>query len=211
MSGSHGEVFNTMILYLEKSVKNLGKYEYKIMQKLEKYFLKLDYEVASHVRLNLAWSNIYSDIDMILIKNDEVSIIEIKSNKDRLSNAFKQLEKVKEYVDYVYVATETVPKKWQLNAQHIGLLIVDVNGVREEQKPISMKFIPSSKTLDSFQKKCLKRTLRTKNIEIINQNKDHIVKEIEEKIDPFAMRNYLKQISICGYDCDNNCPIWHFK
>ena len=61
-----------------------------------------------------------------LAKDDLVSIIEIKSHKDNLYNAFRQVDKL-DLADYIYVAIDKPVARWKND--HLGLLYVDLSEV----------------------------------------------------------------------------------
>jgi hypothetical protein len=85
---------------LNKSSKAIGKYERPILQIASKYFKSRGVSVMSHTRLNVAWSNVFSDIDILMLKKNLISAIEIKSHRDNLHYAFNQIHRIKDFVDY---------------------------------------------------------------------------------------------------------------
>ncbi len=94
-----------------KSSKREGRHESVIIKKLAIFFENLGYQTIPHARFNIAWGNILSDVDLLVLKNDEIVAVEVKSSKDNLKRARKQIENIKDYVDYAYVATNYIPKK----------------------------------------------------------------------------------------------------
>lgn len=190
-----------------KSCKVIGRYELPLMQRITKYFMKMGFAVVTHVRFNFAWSHIYSDIDVLIFKDDLIYVIEVKSKRDNFSKAFAQLDKIKDFVDFMYVACEKAPRKW--GYEEIGLLIVDDVSIKEINKPAKIETNHRIRSIQMCQRKCLSRLVKRQELA---KNQDCLSKEqlsniIHHNLDSHSIRYYLKEIATCGIDCENNCPL----
>ena len=144
-----------------KSSKRIGKYEATIIEKLEPFFQNQGFQVVPHARLNISWGNIISDIDLLLIKENKVGIVEVKSSHDNLKRAKKQISNIKDYVDFAYIATDFKPRK--LPTQIAGWIFVK-DEVTIMKYPQTISNEPSHYSVDSLPKKCLERYLEQKNM-----------------------------------------------
>lgn len=193
---------------LLKSSKRKGKHETIIIDKLIPYFENLGYKVAPHARFNIAWGNIISDLDLLLIKNDLMILIEVKSSKDDLRRAKKQIANVEDYVDYVYIATNYYPRKFPFDKA--GLLVV--NGKVEILKePQLLSHYPKLTSVDGLHKKCLARMCVMKKEKFTSKHtKVHLARKLVKKYHP-NLKLELKEVITCNQKCDSQCPIWDFK
>lgn len=179
------------------------------MARLHEHFRREGYLVLLHVRLNIAYSSILSDVDVLLVKENEISVIEVKSRRDKLSKAFTQLDRIKDYVDFTYVATDKRPRKWM--KRNVGLILVEDSGVSTVKPARRLTGHPRDKTVLSFQKKCIERTLNVHSIQTHSkETKLAMTTKMIENIPPRLLRTHLKEIAVCSCLCDTNCPIWTF-
>lgn len=189
-----------------KSSKREGRHESIIIKKLVVFFENLGYQTVPHARFNIAWGNILSDVDLLLLKNDEIVAVEVKSSKDNLKRARKQIEHIKDYVDYAYVATNYIPRKFSLRSA--GLIYVN-GSVVILKSPKLLSDNPRLYSLDSLPKKCLCRWAKTKNQSYSNKSKSYLANQILNDSD--GLKSKVKEIVTCGLDCDHGCPIWSFE
>ncbi len=189
-----------------KSSKREGRHESIIIKKLVVFFENLGYQAVPHARFNIAWGNILSDVDLLLLKNDEIVAVEVKSSKDNLKRARKQIENIKDYVDYAYVATDYVPRKFSL--RNAGLIYVNGNVVILK-RPKLLSDDLRLYSLDSLPKKCLCRWTKTKNQSYSNKSKSDLAVHILHDSD--RIKSKVKEIVTCGLNCDHGCPIWSFE
>lgn len=188
-----------------KSSKREGRHESVIIKKLVVFFENLGYQAVPHARFNIAWGNILSDVDLLLLKNDEMVAVEVKSSKDNLKRARKQIENIKDYVDYAYVATDYIPRKFSL--RNAGLIYVNGNTViLKKPKPLSDN--PGLYSLDSLPKKCLCRWAKTQNQRYSQKSKLELASQI---MNTDKLKPKVKEIVACGLNCDHGCPIWNFE
>jgi len=192
-----------------KSSKRSGKYENIIISKLKSHFENIGYDAVPHARFNIAWGNIISDVDLLLLKNNKLTMIEVKSSRDKLQKAKNQINNVRDFVDFVYLATDYRPKKW--SQKNTGMLLVNGSvDVIKEPKPLIQP--PRHESIDALQKKCLKRLAQIKG----HKNSDNLRKyELVNLIknnntDPLS-KDEIKEVVTCGLKCDTDCPIWNFK
>ncbi|TBR09178.1 MAG: hypothetical protein EPO62_05420 [Candidatus Nitrosotenuis sp.] len=189
-----------------KSSKREGRHESVIIKKLVVFFENLGYEAVPHARFNIAWGNILSDVDLLLLKNDEIVAVEVKSSKDNLKRARKQIEHIKDYVDYAYVATNYVPRKFSL--RNTGLIYVN-GSVVILKRPKLLSESPRLYSLDSLPKKCLCRWTKTESQSYSNKSKSYLANQILNNSG--GIKSKVKEIVTCGLNCDHGCPIWGFE
>ena len=170
-----------------KSSKKEGKYESVIIQKLVPYFESKGFEVVPHARLNIAWGNILSDIDVLLIKDKEIA-------------------NIKDYVDFVYIATDFKPRK--LPTPIAGWIHVKEK-VSIMKLPRSISRTPSTYSIDSLPKKCLERFMVQKDLPYKSMTKTQLTDSIIAKSEE-SLKEEIQAIATCGQECDSNCPIWEF-
>ncbi len=176
---------------LKKSNQNRGKYEEKISPILTKYLVEEGYQVKNHVSLNIAWGTILSQIDILGIKENELTIFEIKTKQDNLSSYRKQYNKIKNFIDYYYIVVEK-----EINLNHIekevGLIqikdnIIEIRKKAKKQpeniKPESLEMLKKSDLLILSNKKS-KKIKNEVSKEILHeyQNLEKLKKEIQKII-----------------------------
>jgi len=189
-----------------RSSKRIGKYEAPIIEKLEPFFQNQGFHVVPHARLNISWGNIISDIDLLLIKENKVGIVEVKSSHDNLKRAKKQISNIKDYVDFVYIATDFKPRK--LPTPIAGWIFVK-DEVTVMKYPQTINKEPSHNSVGSLPKKCLERYLHHKNISSKGMSKYQITSSILS-LPVKNLKDEVKSMATCGQECDVNCPIWEF-
>ena len=105
-----------------------GKYEEPLILAVEQYFRDMNYQTYLHAQLNISWSNIISDVDLLAIKGNDIIAVEVKSKKDIFTNAFKQLEKIVPFIDKAFITTddEIVANKYRKINLPYGILYIDL-------------------------------------------------------------------------------------
>ena len=189
---------------MSSSAKAIGEFEKPLIEAVAKHFRSLGYHVLSHVRLNISWAPILSDVDLILLKDGAVTIVEVKSKHDKLSRASIQLLAIRDYVDFAYLATERLPKFWSNNG--IGLLLVQgarVDCVGEAERLTDK---PSLNSFFALQKKCLLRLLGIESRQSC-VSKFEAAQQASGLENPAYLRDLLKQIATCSRLCETDCPI----
>ncbi len=191
-----------------RSSKREGIHEAKIIKKLIPFFENNGYQVIPHARFNIAWGNILSDLDLLLIKDNLLGVVEVKSSRDNLSRAHKQIDNIKDYVDFIYIATDYVPRKFSF--ENAGLIIVNeyVQVIKTANNFLEQ---PRLLSVDSIPKKCLCRMSTTKKIKYLkNSSKSKLAEQILIN-SQMELKKELQQIVTCGLNCEIQCPIWNFK
>lgn len=190
---------------IAKSTKRIGKYEEKIIQTLTKYFRINGYEVIPHSSLNIAWGSIVSDVDLLLLKNQVLTYVEVKSSRDNLARAKQQIERIMDYIDYAYVATDKQVKNW--NMPNVGLIYVQEETVALIKKAKKFSNKPKFYSVAALKKKCIARLFGNddRNIMLINKYELALYAYAKRK----CTRAYLKEIVTCGELCAFDCPIMH--
>lgn len=196
-----------MIKYnILKSSKKIGKYEAPIIKKLKSFFQNKGFFVAPHARLNISWGNIISDIDLLLIKENKIGIVEVKSSHDNLKRAKKQISNIKDYVDFVYIATDFKPRK--LPSQIAGWVLVK-DKITIMKYPQTICNDPTHYSVNSLPKRCLERYLVQKNLPSKTMSKYEITNSIMSL--STNLKEEIKFMATCGQECESNCPIWGFE
>ena len=193
---------------INESTKRIGKYEAKIIQNLTQYFEINGYEVISHAQLNIAWGSILSELDLLLLRDGMLTYVEVKSRRDKLSKALQQIERMKDYVDYGYVATNKLVKDWGI--PEIGLISVQNDVVTFMRKPTRFRGNPRFSSIIALKKKCLTRFLGNGQALRTYVNKYELARYIYEVRKSECTRECLKEVVTCGDSCDSVCPIAKF-
>ena len=193
---------------ISSSTKVLGKYEKDIIQNLSEHFSGNGYVAFPHSRLNIAWGTILSDIDLLLLKDDLVTYIEVKSHKDKFARAFQQIERVKDYIDYAYIATDRMIDDWKTS--DIGLIHVRNNAVSVKNLPTRFTDSPRFLSILNLKMKCLIRFLGNGKPCRTYASKYNLAKYVYIVRSSECTRECLKEITTCGELCDGFCPIENF-
>jgi len=190
---------------IRTSTKAIGKYEEALINRVSDHFRKQGYKVFPHARFNIAWGSNLSDLDILLVKGDTLTVVEVKSKRDKMSRAGQQIHNISDYIDYSYVATDRLPKSW--SDSMIGLLLIGET-IETVKKAKRFTGRPTVESLFALQKKCLLCFLGEKS-------SSHLLKyEIAETVRSMgsekAIHRCLKKIVICEECCKTSCPILRF-
>lgn len=202
MEGAIEKTLNNM----KKSTKSIGRFEEPIVDKVSRHFRSLGYRAFSHVRFNVAWSSALSDIDVLLLKEDSITVVEVKSKRDKLLRAGRQIEVISDYVDYAYVATDKLLKSWKMD--YVGLLLVREDDVRVIKEAKRMIGKPRIESLFALPKKCLIHLLGKVNEK--NRLKWEIIQQLDKQSSEEFLRKCLKEIVLCQSCNYDNCPVFNF-
>lgn len=184
---------------LKKSSKKEGKYEKYLVEYTSTFFLKMNYEVKKHISLNFAWGSVLSEVDIIAFKNNNITIIEVKSKNDKITHAKNQFNKLKNFIDYFYVASNG-----NINNNNFGedIGLIKINNDIKIIKParlLNNKIL--CEDLLRLKKKCLIMLNNGEKGEKHLLKKD-IVKRVLTKYDGNKIKIKVKKIILCNYDCD---------
>jgi len=186
-------------MMVHRSPKNLGDYEEPLMIKISEHFQELGFQTHPHSSLNFAWHGIVSDVDVLMVKDSLLYGVEIKSKKDDVKRAKKQIERLFHYVDYCYLAVEKMPKRLVENA---GLIIVDDWGV---------KIIKDAPLVDGFDKRTfrtLKRICFTKIFNTTRYGSKHdVVDYIWAIYSSDNLKSIFRKILLCSEKECSICPL----
>jgi len=184
---------------VHSSPKNLGNYEEPLMIKISEYFQELGFETHPHSSLNFAWHGMVSDVDVLMVKDSLLYGVEIKSKKDNVKRANKQIERLSHYVDYCYLAVEKMPKRLIENA---GLIIVDNWGV---------KIIKEAPLVDGFDKRTfrtLKRICFTKIFNTTRYGSKHkVVDYLWNIYSTKKLKSLFRRVLLCSEKDCSKCPL----
>lgn len=186
-----------------KSTKRVGKYEERIIRVLTAHFVARGYEVVPHSSLNFAWGCILSDVDLLLIKNNLITYIEVKSHRDNFARVQRQIERSLDYFDYVYVATDRKIKNWA--SHQTGLIQIDNDRVTLIQRAKKLRTKPRYRSIVTLKKKCIARFFGADNSYIMSVNKCELAQIVFTK--EKCTRSVLREIVTCGELCSNHCPV----
>jgi len=186
-----------------KSTKHIGKYEERIIQTLTEHFQLKEYEVIPHSSLNISWGSVISDVDLLLIKNQLLTYVEVKSSKDNLARAKQQIDHVVDYVDYAYVATEKHVKDWEM--VNVGLIHVQDGTVTLLRKARKLSGKPRFCSVATLKKKCLARFFGMENRYLMSVSKYELAQYVYTKRE--CTHSILREIVTCGELCTTTCPI----
>jgi hypothetical protein len=185
------------------STKRIGKYEEIIINILANHFKSKGYDVFPHSSLNIAWGSTLSDIDLLLVKDNLLTYIEVKSSRDNISRARKQIDRVIDYVDYAYVATDKNVKKWEMGSA--GLILIRNEKVILAKRGKKFHSKPRFYSVVTLRKKCLSRFFGMDKRCITMAKTYELAQRVYKK--DKCSREILKEIVTCGELCLTCCPI----
>lgn len=183
-------------------------YEKELLDALKLYFEHKGFRVHPHVQLNISWGNIISDIDLVVEGENQLFGIEVKSKRDNLGKLVSQINRMFNYFDGVYVATDN--PKWmsrkELSDERIGILII--NGLQIAEKACRFTPLkPNATTMSHLRKMCLIR-LSSMVSGKTKGDKNTLIASILKNSRPEHLQQILKMIIICNKQCKENCPLW---
>jgi hypothetical protein len=192
--------------FIEPSKKAIGRFEKPLIQLVSQFFDQLGYKCYPHASLNLAWANILSDIDVLLVKDNALTVVEVKSKRDNLRKGRHQLLGIADYVDYAFVATDKRVRDW--DDKEIGLILIEDGKPRIATEAKRFVSRPGMKSLFGLQKKCLVRMTGRKSS---YESKCDVAEETSLLGDDDTLKQCVKEIVICGRRCETDCPIWEYS
>lgn len=165
-------------------------------------------KVYSHVQLNISWGNIISDIDLVVEGEDKLFGIEVKSHRDNLENLVTQIDRMYDFFNGVYVATDN--PRWmsrkEFSDERIGILII--NGLQVAERACQFHASkPIFGIMIQLRKICLARLSGMINGKTVG-DKNSLVSSILENTSPEHLRTILKSIVMCERKCKECCPLW---
>lgn len=189
----------------------MGRYERELSGILTSYFESKGFKVYPHVQLNISWGSIISDVDLVAMRNDILIGVEVKSERDKFKNAFRQINKIRDFFDRVYIASdkpkEFLEENWQ--DKRIGLLLIK-NGEVSERGGQLFQTKPRHSALVMLRKNCLLRLAKASRVNS-NGNKSKLAFDILMGMRSEQLRIILKSIVTCERTCETVCPIWIFE
>jgi len=186
------EIHSTNIL---TSTKQEGRYEKLIIHKLKIFFENQNFHVIPHARFNVAWGSILSDLDLLLIKDNMLTLVEVKSSKDNIERIKKQFQSIQDYVDYYYVATDFQPKKIPL--QDAGWILVNEN-IEIKNNAKKLERSPTMGSILSLKKQSLHSLLGMSELEAKQFSKYELAIKITKKSNQSNLKDNLKAIVTCN-------------
>lgn len=193
-----------MIRNAAGSSKAMGRHEEVLMKRLGAHYSALGYEVYTHVRLNIAWSNGLSDVDVLLYKDGQLTIVEIKSKHDKFDALNDQFKRMSDYVDFFYLATEkNIPDS---TPPEMGLIFID-DQVTEVKPASKLMNKPRKSSLYALKKICLMNMLNGGHKNLL---KSEIVDTILTHMDAQIIKSMIKDVAVCNNDIHINCPLFYY-
>ena len=177
------------------STKREGKYEKSIIEKLKLFFEDQDYDVIPHARFNVAWGSMLSDLDLLLIKDNILTLVEVKSSRDNIQRVKKQFQSIQDYVDYYYVATDFFPKK--IPIRNAGWILVN-DSVEIKHNAKKLERSPTLESVLSLKKQSLHFLLGLSEYEAKQFSKYELACKVRAKTKNHHLKNNLKAIVTCS-------------
>jgi len=188
---------------LTKSHKSEGKFEKEIVPKVARFFSDKGYDVKEHVSLNVAWGQALYEVDVVAIKDEEITLVEVKSKRDKISRAYDQIERLRSIIDYCFVASDASIRDSHFDGD-IGILLVNnevkiMRNARRVNVPITKGFLVKLK------KKCLDRLYNRNGLQK-RVKKESLAGLILGKADADKLRREVRKTVFCSQKCDE-CPL----
>ncbi len=185
-----------------------------------------------HARFNIAWGSILSDIDLLLVgrgggggggaggggaARPAVAAVEVKSSRDDLRRAPAQVERLLDYADYAYVATDYVPRRFAVRGA--GLIVVRggrVDVVRSAPRAARLGERRAAAAAAALPRKCLLRMAEARGMPASQAGrapKARLARCVTAGRGAAAVGDELAQVATCGGGCacDAACPVWGFE
>lgn len=215
-----------------RSAKREGRHEARIIGRLVPFFEAAGYDAVPHARFNIAWGSILSDVDLLLVgrapagaaggggvaARQAVAAVEVKSSRDDLRRAPAQVRRLLEYADYAYVATDYMPRRFDVRGA--GLIVVRggrVHVVRSAPRAGGGRRrrgwgAPAAAALP---KKCLLRIAEARGAAAGagRATKAELARRVTAGRAAAAVGGELATVATCGGGalCEAACPVWEFE
>ena len=216
------------------SAKREGRHEARIIGRLVPFFEAAGYDAVPHARFNIAWGSILSDVDLLLVgrapagagtaggggvaARQTVAAVEVKSSRDDLRRAPAQVRRLLEYADYAYVATDYMPRRFDVRGA--GLIVVRggrIHVVRSAPRAGGGRRrrgwgAPAAAALP---KKCLLRMAEARGAGAGagRATKAELARRVTAGRAAAAVGGELARVATCGGGalCEAACPVWEFE
>lgn len=121
--------------------------------------------------------------DLLVLKNDQLIAIEIKTDRDNLRRIEEQISESKKLFDYVVVCTTMthLEKIKQLLSEDIGIYSVNEHNIKIIRKPKKQKNLDKNEMLFSMNSNYLKKHLNLSSSTSVNLNSDEIRQQYVRK------------------------------
>jgi hypothetical protein len=176
-----------------------GIYEKPLVLALKKHYDDKGYLTRPHAQLNIAWSTIISDVDLIAMNDHEIIAIEVKTKKDVFRRAFIQLDKIAPFVDKCYIATDDEVKanEFSKSKSEYGILYVDLVYDQIIQKKPARRCtnIPTIEMMCYLRRCCLQEIARHFSV-ARDQPKQYLALDIQRISKNGRLRQLLKDIVV---------------
>lgn len=179
---------------------------------VKRLFQHQGYTVLTHARLNVAWSRVISDIDVIAVSNEKIIMVEVKSDHDYFYKGFKQLEKLKGFADELYIATnrqiiDFKGDKWR--DPSIGLIRITDDLTEIVRPAVPIHGLCTGEAISLLKKKCLVRLASLLNIPKCLP-KQEMERRLRENFDNADLKEIVKSLILCDNACDVSCSLEPF-
>ena len=217
-----------------RSAKREGRHEARIIGRLVPFFEAAGYDAVPHARFNIAWGSILSDVDLLLVGRADapagaeagggsggrqaVAAVEVKSSRDDLRRAQSQVRRLLEYADYAYVATDYVPRRFDVRGA--GLIVVRggrVHVVRSAPPAGGGRRGRGwgAQAAAALPKKCLLRMAEARGAPAGagRATKAELARRVTAGRAAAAVGGELARVATCGGRgaCEAECPVWEFE
>lgn len=181
-----------------------GKYERPLIRIVRRHFNDKGYSTKAHAKLNIAWAELISDVDILAKRNNEIIAVEVKSRNDVFNRAFQQLDKIAPFVDRAYIATDDIRKAKlaSIRDSHVGILYIDSSKMKVTRKKAAQRITspPSGEFISHMRRCCLQDLAREYGV-ATRQSKSYIALDLTRIAKPSELRKRLKEIVARG-----TCP-----
>lgn len=189
-----------------ESKKEYGKFEKPLIKRVCSFFKSEGYDVIPHARFNISWGCILSDLDVLLMRKNELTLVEVKSSRDNMSRAMHQIENKIDYVDFAYLATESFSPRF--NTGKVGVILIDEASITISKVAMSLNNNPRLESVLAIQKKCMARLAGLENGAAFSRlTKNELAEYLYNTFEGHALKTELKGIVTCDLNCEENCPI----
>lgn len=82
------------------------EFEKDIVSEVRKFLEYENYEVKEHISINATWEPILYEIDLLAVKGNDITVVEVKPRRDKISRAKDQIDRFPSLIDYGFVTSD---------------------------------------------------------------------------------------------------------
>jgi hypothetical protein len=148
-------------------------------------FLMIDFSDKTIIGNEVMYGSKRKLVDLLILKNNTLTAIEIKAGNDDLRRITEQVEEYRKIFDYIIICTVAVHlgKIISLLSDDIGIYCINEQNIEVVRKPKKQGKLDKSEMLFTINSNFLKKNLSPKiNFENSDEVRKHYVKESRKKI-----------------------------